>query len=126
MSLVSFSSGAPRPAGQKKDVTYEKCHALIKRYTQKTLDFEPKHAPRGNVAAMSYFYDVAADAGIIGKNLLSYHHHRHIGICHPSSTGYIYQVIGPGTFNTVSADVTSLLRLRCAGKITIREEPECP
>lgn len=57
--------GAQRPTGQKKDVTYEKCHALIKKYVQKTLDFEPKHPPRGNVAAMSYFYDVAADAGII-------------------------------------------------------------
>ncbi|GBP17630.1 Nucleoside-diphosphatase uda-1 [Eumeta japonica] len=58
-------SGAPRPASQKKDVTYEKCHALVTRYVLATLDWRPTSPPRGNVAAMSYFYDVAADAGII-------------------------------------------------------------
>ncbi|XP_039751888.1 ectonucleoside triphosphate diphosphohydrolase 5 isoform X2 [Pararge aegeria] len=58
-------SGAPRPSSMKRDVVYARCHDLVKRYVLKTLDWEPKTAPRGAVAAMSYFYDVAADAGII-------------------------------------------------------------
>ncbi|KOB67322.1 NTPase [Operophtera brumata] len=32
-----------------------------------TLDWEPSEPPKGTVAAMSYFYDVAADAAIIGE-----------------------------------------------------------
>ncbi|XP_034827549.1 nucleoside diphosphate phosphatase ENTPD5 isoform X1 [Maniola hyperantus] len=58
-------SGAPRPDNMKRDAVYARCHDLVKRYVMKTLDWEPKTAPRGAVAAMSYFYDVAADAGII-------------------------------------------------------------
>ncbi|CAH2216915.1 jg17012, partial [Pararge aegeria aegeria] len=73
--MISFAppslhfSGAPRPSSMKRDVVYARCHDLVKRYVLKTLDWEPKTAPRGAVAAMSYFYDVAADAGIIDAKL---------------------------------------------------------
>lgn len=58
-------SGAHRPAGAKRLAVYQACHALVRRYVLATLDWEPAQAPRGTVAAMSYFYEVAADAGII-------------------------------------------------------------
>ncbi|XP_045453817.1 ectonucleoside triphosphate diphosphohydrolase 5 [Melitaea cinxia] len=58
-------SGAPRPDGMKRDAVFARCHEAVRRYTLRTLDWEPSVAPRGSVAAMSYFYDVAADAGII-------------------------------------------------------------
>ncbi|KOB67320.1 NTPase [Operophtera brumata] len=35
-----------------------------------TLDWEPSEPPKGTVAAMSYFYDVAADAGIIDAGII--------------------------------------------------------
>ncbi|XP_072934633.1 nucleoside diphosphate phosphatase ENTPD5 isoform X2 [Epargyreus clarus] len=60
-----FISGAPRPEGMKRDAVYARCHAVVRRYVLATLDWQPKEAPRGAVAAMSYFYDVAADAGLI-------------------------------------------------------------
>ncbi|XP_075983581.1 ectonucleoside triphosphate diphosphohydrolase NTPase isoform X2 [Anticarsia gemmatalis] len=58
-------SGARRAANVKRAAVYAACHALVKRYVLARLDWEPARAPRGTVAAMSYFYDVAADAGII-------------------------------------------------------------
>ncbi|CAH2094078.1 unnamed protein product [Euphydryas editha] len=57
--------GAPRPAGMKREAVYTRCHEAVRRYALRTIDWEPTVAPRGSVAAMSYFYDVAADAGII-------------------------------------------------------------
>ncbi|XP_045503729.1 ectonucleoside triphosphate diphosphohydrolase 5 isoform X2 [Colias croceus] len=57
-------SGAPRPDGMKREAVYSRCASLVSRYIARTLDRSPR-APRGNVAAMSYFYDVAADAGLI-------------------------------------------------------------
>jgi hypothetical protein len=62
---VVLCSGAPR-AGLKREAALSRCHGAVARYVAGTLDWEPKRAPRGSVAAMSYFYDVAADAGIIG------------------------------------------------------------
>ncbi|CAB3219898.1 unnamed protein product [Arctia plantaginis] len=58
-------SGAKRENSMKRMTVYKACHALVKRYVLATLDWEPPHAPRGTRAAMSYFYEVAADAGII-------------------------------------------------------------
>ncbi|XP_068623622.1 nucleoside diphosphate phosphatase ENTPD5 isoform X2 [Battus philenor] len=60
-----FVSGAARPEGMKREAAYARCYELVTRYTLRTLDWEPRRPPRGSVAAMSYFYDVAADAGII-------------------------------------------------------------
>ncbi|XP_026333094.1 ectonucleoside triphosphate diphosphohydrolase 5-like isoform X2 [Hyposmocoma kahamanoa] len=57
-------SGVERK-GMKRVEVYNRCHSLIRRYVMSTLDWEPKMPPRGTVAAMSYFYDVAADAGLI-------------------------------------------------------------
>ncbi|XP_049878932.1 nucleoside diphosphate phosphatase ENTPD5 isoform X2 [Pectinophora gossypiella] len=57
-------NGAARRALKRKAV-YERCHELVKRYVLATLDWEPSQPPRGQVAAMSYFYDVAADYGLI-------------------------------------------------------------
>ncbi|CAH4027984.1 unnamed protein product [Pieris brassicae] len=58
-------SGAPRPEGMKREAVYKRCHAAVTRYVERTLDWVPRRAPSGSVAAMSYFYDVAADAGLI-------------------------------------------------------------
>ncbi|XP_047032593.1 ectonucleoside triphosphate diphosphohydrolase 5 isoform X1 [Helicoverpa zea] len=60
-----FISGEFRAHGTKRSAAYEACHAVVRRYVLATLDWEPKRPPLGSVAAMSYFYDVAADAGII-------------------------------------------------------------
>ncbi|CAG4968301.1 unnamed protein product [Parnassius apollo] len=60
-----FISGAPRPAGMKREAAYARCHEVVRRYTLRALDWEPREPPRGAVAAMSFFYDVAADAGVI-------------------------------------------------------------
>ncbi|KAL0867530.1 hypothetical protein ABMA27_008307 [Loxostege sticticalis] len=59
-----FISGASRQ-GLKRDAVYNRCHALVNRYVKNTLDWEPSQPPKGSVAAMSYFYDVAADIGMI-------------------------------------------------------------
>ncbi|XP_041972294.1 ectonucleoside triphosphate diphosphohydrolase 5 isoform X2 [Aricia agestis] len=64
-NTVYSISGAERAAGAKREAVYSRCAALVKRYVLATLDWEPQQPPRGAVAAMSYFYDVAADAGII-------------------------------------------------------------
>ncbi|CAH0713981.1 unnamed protein product, partial [Brenthis ino] len=58
-------SGARRPDSMKREAVYNRCHEVVRRYVRATLDWEPSEPPRGAVAAMSYFYDVAADAGII-------------------------------------------------------------
>ncbi|CAH2051764.1 unnamed protein product, partial [Iphiclides podalirius] len=58
-------SGAPRPEGMKREAAYERCHEVVRRYALRTLRRGPPRPPRANVAAMSYFYDVAADAGLI-------------------------------------------------------------
>ncbi|KAJ8713119.1 hypothetical protein PYW08_008423 [Mythimna loreyi] len=60
-----FISGSPRMHGSKASAVYNACHGIVKRYVLETLDWEPKQPPLGSVAAMSYFYDVAADAGMI-------------------------------------------------------------
>lgn len=60
-----YVSGASRPAGMKRKQAYLSCHGVVRRYLVATMDWEPPQPPRGTVAAMSYFYDVAADAGII-------------------------------------------------------------
>lgn len=60
-----YISGSRRAAGAKRLAVYQACHDLVRRYVLATLDWEPAEAPRGTVAAMSYFYEVAADAGII-------------------------------------------------------------
>ncbi|CAH0402638.1 unnamed protein product [Chilo suppressalis] len=57
-------SGARRQ-GLKREAVYNLCHNAVVKYLKRTMDWEPARAPRGSVAAMSYFYDVAADAGII-------------------------------------------------------------
>ncbi|CAG9559313.1 unnamed protein product [Danaus chrysippus] len=57
--------GASRPSNMKREAVYSRCQSLVSRYTRATIDWEPSQPPRGAVAAMSYFYDVAADAGII-------------------------------------------------------------
>lgn len=53
----------------KREAVYRRCHAAVTRYVERTLDWTPRRAPAGSVAAMSYFYDVAADAGLIGDFL---------------------------------------------------------
>ncbi|XP_059053403.1 nucleoside diphosphate phosphatase ENTPD5 isoform X2 [Achroia grisella] len=58
-------SGAPRAGGMKREAAVARCHGVVAQYLARTLDWEPTQPPRGDVAAMSYFYDVAADAGII-------------------------------------------------------------
>ncbi|KAH9641306.1 hypothetical protein HF086_013288 [Spodoptera exigua] len=60
-----FVSGAFRVHGSKRSAVYAACHAVVRRSVMAAVDWEPKKAPLGSVAAMSYFYDVAADAGII-------------------------------------------------------------
>lgn len=60
-----FVSGSPRSHGSKASAVYNACHSVVKRYVLSTLDWEPSRPPLGSVAAMSYFYDVAADAGMI-------------------------------------------------------------
>ncbi|XP_045539258.1 ectonucleoside triphosphate diphosphohydrolase 5 [Papilio machaon] len=57
-------SGAPRPPGMKREAAYARCHALVRAHTLRTLGAPPPRAPPA-AAAMSYFYDVAADAGLI-------------------------------------------------------------
>ncbi|KAL4718921.1 hypothetical protein ACJJTC_018928 [Scirpophaga incertulas] len=49
----------------KREAVFSRCYAVVARYVAATLDWEPRAPPRGSVAAMSYYYDVAADAGII-------------------------------------------------------------
>ncbi|XP_026740877.1 nucleoside-diphosphatase uda-1 isoform X3 [Trichoplusia ni] len=58
-------SGAARLAGTSRTAAYSACQRAVRRYVLRTLDWEPRRAPLGQVAAMSYFYDVAADAGLI-------------------------------------------------------------
>ncbi|XP_050667206.1 ectonucleoside triphosphate diphosphohydrolase 5 isoform X2 [Leptidea sinapis] len=58
-------SGKYRSESLKRDVVYARCHELVRRYVMTTLDWEPSRPPSGRVAAMSFFYDVAADAGLI-------------------------------------------------------------
>ncbi|XP_060806760.1 nucleoside diphosphate phosphatase ENTPD5 isoform X2 [Amyelois transitella] len=60
-----YVSGARRSEGMKREAAMARCYEVVKRYVKRTLDWEPKQAPKGAVAAMSYFYDVAADAGLI-------------------------------------------------------------
>ncbi|XP_022831484.1 ectonucleoside triphosphate diphosphohydrolase 5 isoform X1 [Spodoptera litura] len=60
-----FVSGAFRVHGSKRSAIYAACHDAVRRSVMPNVDWEPKRAPLGSVAAMSYFYDVAADAGII-------------------------------------------------------------
>lgn len=60
-----FVSGARRPKEQKRNVTWSRCHELVKKYVLRTMDWIPERAPRGDVAAMSYYFDIAADAGMI-------------------------------------------------------------
>ncbi|KAI8442441.1 hypothetical protein MSG28_005954 [Choristoneura fumiferana] len=60
-------SGKPWPKGSKKHEAFERCYLLVKKYITATLDWEPEEPPKGKVAAMSYFYDVAADAGLIAN-----------------------------------------------------------
>ncbi|XP_053617205.1 ectonucleoside triphosphate diphosphohydrolase 5 isoform X2 [Plodia interpunctella] len=60
-----YVSGAPRRKDLARDKVLSQCHAVVRRYVMHTLDWEPREQPRGSVAAMSYFYDVAADAGLI-------------------------------------------------------------
>ncbi|XP_047998920.1 nucleoside diphosphate phosphatase ENTPD5 isoform X3 [Leguminivora glycinivorella] len=58
-------SGASRPANMKREAAFERCYKIVTSYVKATLDWEPKHPPKGKVAAMSFFYEVAADAGLI-------------------------------------------------------------
>lgn len=58
-------SGAPRPDSMKREAVYSRCHEVARRYVSRTQGWAPGAPPRTAVAAMSYFYDVAADAGII-------------------------------------------------------------
>ncbi|KAF9810596.1 hypothetical protein SFRURICE_021049 [Spodoptera frugiperda] len=60
-----FVSGAFRVHGSKRAAIYSACHAVVRRSVLPAVDWEPRRAPLGSIAAMSYFYDVAADAGII-------------------------------------------------------------
>ncbi|KAJ0172930.1 hypothetical protein K1T71_011106 [Dendrolimus kikuchii] len=60
-----YVSGAHRRNGMKAKAAFEQCHGVVKRYVSATMDWEPQQAPKGSVAAMSYFYDVATDAGMI-------------------------------------------------------------
>ncbi|KAJ2942918.1 hypothetical protein O0L34_g15107 [Tuta absoluta] len=57
-------SGVPR-THLKRDDVYNRCHDAVKKYVMSTLDLEPSAPPKGRVAAMSFFFDVAADAGLI-------------------------------------------------------------
>ncbi|XP_064074445.1 ectonucleoside triphosphate diphosphohydrolase 5 isoform X2 [Vanessa tameamea] len=64
-------SGAARADGAKREAVYARCHGAARRYVARTAGAAgaagaaPAQPPRGAVAAMSYFYDVAADAGLI-------------------------------------------------------------
>lgn len=89
--FVCCSSGAARGSNALRMTVYRACHALVKRYVLATLDWEPPHAPRGTLAAMSYFYEVAADAGIIGLILTTYipNSSSTNNICNPSSASSI-------------------------------------
>ncbi|CAG9791627.1 unnamed protein product [Diatraea saccharalis] len=55
-------SGARRH-GMKREAAFTLCHGAALRYLRAAM--RPPPPPRGRVAAMSYYYDVAADAGII-------------------------------------------------------------
>ncbi|KAI5635667.1 GDA1/CD39 (nucleoside phosphatase) family domain-containing protein [Phthorimaea operculella] len=61
-------SGVPRKQLKKNDV-YNRCHEVVKKYVMSTLDWEPSAPPKGRVAAMSFFFDVAADAGLIATSV---------------------------------------------------------
>ncbi|XP_046963662.1 nucleoside diphosphate phosphatase ENTPD5 isoform X2 [Vanessa cardui] len=58
-------SGAARADGAKREAVLARCQGAARRYVARTAGAAPAPAPRGAVAAMSYFYDVAADAGLI-------------------------------------------------------------
>ncbi|XP_061722639.1 nucleoside diphosphate phosphatase ENTPD5 isoform X1 [Cydia pomonella] len=58
-------SGASRPANMKREAAFERCYRVVSAYVRAALDWEPRGPPRGRVAAMSFFYEVAADAGLI-------------------------------------------------------------
>ncbi|XP_063388475.1 nucleoside diphosphate phosphatase ENTPD5 isoform X2 [Cydia fagiglandana] len=58
-------SGASRPANMKREAAFERCYRIVSSYVKATLDWEPQSPPKGKVAAMSFFYEVAADAGLI-------------------------------------------------------------
>ncbi|XP_063368435.1 nucleoside diphosphate phosphatase ENTPD5 [Cydia amplana] len=58
-------SGASRPANMKREAAFERCYKIVSSYVKATLDWEPQNPPKGKVAAMSFFYEVAADAGLI-------------------------------------------------------------
>ncbi|XP_030029498.1 ectonucleoside triphosphate diphosphohydrolase 5 isoform X3 [Manduca sexta] len=60
-----FVSGAARRSGMKRAAALQLCHAAVRQYVLGAMDWEPQQPPRGNVAAMSFFYDIAADAGMI-------------------------------------------------------------
>ncbi|CAG9103861.1 unnamed protein product [Plutella xylostella] len=53
------------PGGTTAARQHAACRLLVAQYVKSTLDWEPEEPPRGSVAAMSFFYDVAADAGLI-------------------------------------------------------------
>ncbi|XP_073948615.1 ectonucleoside triphosphate diphosphohydrolase NTPase isoform X3 [Choristoneura fumiferana] len=83
-------SGKPWPKGSKKHEAFERCYLLVKKYITATLDWEPEEPPKGKVAAMSYFYDVAADAGLIdvmkgGTVPISAYSHAANTACHSSN-----------------------------------------
>ncbi|XP_004922790.1 ectonucleoside triphosphate diphosphohydrolase 5 isoform X2 [Bombyx mandarina] len=58
-------SGAPRKPGTKRKAAFEACLEAVKQYLDGALGGGGAPGPRGSLAAMSFFYDVAADAGII-------------------------------------------------------------
>ncbi|XP_050353005.1 nucleoside-diphosphatase uda-1 isoform X2 [Nymphalis io] len=58
-------SGAARADGAKREAVFARCHGAARRYVSRTAGAPPPGAPGGAVAAMSYLYDVAADAGLI-------------------------------------------------------------